>query len=510
MAAGTKSDTATEPGRSVGSAWLRDGVDAGEVGVWRWDVLTNELAWSGNMEAIHRLPEGSFDGTFNAFTRDIHPDDRERVLALLHHALEKDQRYLVQYRLPPGPLGAIRWVEGRGSILRDANGRPTHMTGVCHDITSHKNAEAELALRARQQEAVVELGERALSGESQADLFAQAVNVVAELTEADFSELLDLSQDRDTLQLRAGYGWNVDIVGESVATSEASTQVGATLRSSQPIVVVDFAADERFVLSERLTAHNVQSGASVTIPGSEGTPFGVLAVFCKRIRCTSSTDVRFLQSVANVLGSAMRAVQDKERKDLLIGELRHRVGNLFSLVQALHRQTGQSATDARDLEMKFGARLAALASSHAMILDGGWQKTSLRGLMETTLAAYRDRVSFSGTDVRLPADAAFSFSMALHELATNANKYGALSNDHGKLIIDCRAVPDALGQKLVMVWKEQDGPPPKERESAGFGSRLISQVVERQLGGLFRRELEADGLRITIEFPVEAGAATTR
>ena len=254
--------------------------------------------------------------------------------------------------------------------------------------------------------------------------------------------------------------------------------------------------------SERLAAHDAQSGASVMIVGAQGTPFGVLAVYCKQVRCISATDIRFLQSVANVLGSAIRAAQDDERKELLIGELRHRVGNLFSLVQALHRQTGQNAADAHDLEMKFGSRLASLASAHAMILDGGWQKTSLRSLLETTLAPYIERVTFTGTDVRLPADAAFSFSMALHELATNANKYGALSNAHGRLAIDCRAVPDALGEKLVLVWNEHDGPPPAGSETEGFGSKLISQVVERQLGGLVTRVVEPDGLKFTIEFPV--------
>jgi two-component sensor histidine kinase len=246
----------------------------------------------------------------------------------------------------------------------------------------------------------------------------------------------------------------------------------------------------------------VQSGATVMIAGTEGNPFGILAVYCKRVRCTSPTDVRFLQSIANVLSSATRSAQDDERKELLIGELRHRVGNLFSLVQALHRQTGQNAEDARDLEMKFGSRLASLASAHSMILDGGWQKTSLRSLLETTLAPYIERVSFTGTDVRMPADAAFSFSMALHEMATNANKYGALSNEKGRLAIDCRAVPDALGQKLVLVWDEHDGPPPAGSESEGFGSKLISQVVERQLGGVVTRVVEPDGLKFTIEFPI--------
>ena len=484
-------------------AVLRDGVHSGEVGVWRWEIETNRLVWSGNMEAIHRLPAGGFDGTFEFFMQGIHSDDREAVLGAVHKAMEQGERYTVQYRLPPGPLGAIHWLEARGRVVRDAKGRPTRMIGVCQAITAHKSTEAELALRARQQEGVAQLGERALSGATLDEIFSEAVTLVAELAESDFAEILELTQDREALLMRAGYGWTDEVVGQSAATSDASTQVGMALRSNQPVVVTDFSTEARFPRTDRLAAHEVQSGACITIAGSEGNPFGVIAVYCKRIRCVSSADIRFVQSVSNVLSSAIRAGQDQERKELLIGELRHRVGNLFSLVQALHRQTGLNARDAHDLEMKFGSRLAALASAHALILDGGWQKTSLRALLEATLAPYRDRVDFHGTDVRLPADAAFSFSMALHELATNANKYGSLSTNHGRLRIETASKPDALGYKAVLVWKECDGPPPPAQVNGeGFGSKLISQVVERQLNGQVTREAEPDGLRITMEFPV--------
>ena len=488
--------------QGVSPAVLQDGLDAGEVGVWRWSVASGGLVWSANMEAIHRLPAGSFDGTFEAFSRHIHPDDRARVLGEVERAVASGDRYAVQYRLPPAPLGSIRWLEARGRVSRDAGGRPVHMTGICQDITAHKVAETELALRARQQEAMAQLGERALSGSSLEEVFYEAARIVAELVEGDFAEILELAPEREALVLRAAHGWEPELIGQAVATSGADTQTGITLRSRKPVVVADFEAEERFGRPERLAARSIQSGASVTIPGMEGGPFGVLAVYCQRIRCISETDVRFLQSVANILGSAIRAAHDQERKELLIGELRHRVGNLFSLVQALHRQTGQSATDAHDLEMKFGARLAALASAHSLILDAGWHKASLRNLLETALSPFSDRVEFAGSDVHIPAESAFSFSMALHELATNAAKYGALSGATGRLRLEAKSVPDALGDKLVLIWKERDGPPPPEARSEGFGSKLIVQVVERQLGGRVERAVEADGLRFTIEFPI--------
>jgi PAS domain S-box-containing protein len=484
------------------AAELADGLEAGEVGVWHWNVLSGKLTWSHNLEAIHGLPSGAFDGTFEAFVADIHPEDRQRVMEEIRGALESSDTYRVQYRLPQNLAGQIRWLEARGRVRRDSAGKPVAMTGICEDITVHKQAETELGLRARQVEALVELGEHALTGADLEQVFEETVKLTADLLTADFAEILELSQDRETLTVRAAYGWHSDVIGRVKTTSGPETQIGHALRSSAPVVFSDIRAETRFSLSELAAEEGVLSGASIALGGNDGMPFGVLAAYCHRVRCVSPTDVRFLQSVANLLGHAIRAKRDHERKELLIGELRHRVGNLFSLVQALHRQTGQSATDARDLEMKFGARLAALASAHTLILESGWQRTSLRGLLETTLAPYLERVDFAGGDVQVPAESAFSFSMALHEMATNANKYGALSNPEGRLRVDIRSVADPLGRRLVLDWKECDGPPPTDSHKEGFGSRLISQVVERQLGGQVTRTVEPNGLRFTIEFPI--------
>jgi PAS domain S-box-containing protein len=490
------------------AAELAEALEAGAVGVWRWEVASGRLTWSHNLEAIHGLPPGAFDGTFEAFARDIHPDDRERVLQEIGASLKSSDSYRVLYRLPADDAGATRWLEARGVVIRDERGEPVTMTGVCHDVSAYKEAEAELALRARQHEAVAALGEKALSGGGLDDVLREAARLATELLTADFAEILEFSQDRGGLTERAGCGWTLDPDGNADANSASAARASGpetltafTAGRNAPVVFTDIAEETRFVLSDRAAAHGVASGAAVAIGGPNGRPFGVFAVYCVRRRCIGPTDLRFLQSVANVLGSAVRAAQDDERKELLIGELRHRVGNLFSLVQALHRQTGQSAVDARDLEMKFGARLAALAGAHTLILDAGWQRASLRSLLGATLAPYSDRVEFAGDDVHLSADAAFSFSMALHEMATNANKYGSLSAERGRLRIETGTVSDERGRRIVLEWKECDGPPPPDATTEGFGSKLIAQVVERQLGGHVTRRVESDGLRFTIEIP---------
>ncbi len=122
---------------------LRLALEAGRMGSWEWRISTNEVIWSPGLEAIHGIPEGSFPGTFEAYQDDMHPHDRERVLACISHTLNDGVDHEVQYRLVL-PDGRIRWVEGRGRLFRDNEGKPERMIGVCVDITDRKEAEEAL------------------------------------------------------------------------------------------------------------------------------------------------------------------------------------------------------------------------------------------------------------------------------------------------------------------------------------------------------------------------------
>jgi PAS domain S-box-containing protein len=118
---------------------LRFALEAARMGTWDWDLETNRIRWSENLERIHGLPPGTFDGTFASYEREIHPDDRERVLASARRALEEGVPHEVEYRIV-APDGTVRWVEGKGHVEYD-NGRPMSMSGVCVDITRRKEAE---------------------------------------------------------------------------------------------------------------------------------------------------------------------------------------------------------------------------------------------------------------------------------------------------------------------------------------------------------------------------------
>jgi PAS domain S-box-containing protein len=121
---------------------LRLALEAGRMGGWEWDVRTNQVRWSPELEALHGLAPGSFSGTFDAYEKDIHPEDR----GVVHHAISKTLahgQHHVEYRIVR-PDGAVRWVEGRGKVFRDSEGVPVRVVGVCTDVTERKEAEHAL------------------------------------------------------------------------------------------------------------------------------------------------------------------------------------------------------------------------------------------------------------------------------------------------------------------------------------------------------------------------------
>ncbi len=203
----------------------------------------------------------------------------------------------------------------------------------------------------------------------------------------------------------------------------------------------------------------------------------------------------------------------EEHLRLLINELNHRVKNTLATVQSLAAQSfrgikARSASDLPAAYATFEARLFALARGHDVLTREHWEGASLGEIVSQAFAPYGDlsedgsRIHVDGLDLRVAPATALSLSMALHELCTNAVKYGALGAADGRVHISWSAPTDAAGTRLAMRWEERGGPPVLPPSRKGFGSRLIEEGLARELNGVVRLIYEPAGLVCTIDVPL--------
>ncbi|WP_460452506.1 sensor histidine kinase [Alsobacter sp. SYSU BS001988] len=192
------------------------------------------------------------------------------------------------------------------------------------------------------------------------------------------------------------------------------------------------------------------------------------------------------------------------QRELLLAELNHRVKNTLAVVQALAQQSFKaSAGDERDA---FFGRLNALATANTMLTQTNWTYASLSRIAEDTLAAGRpngDRLSLSGPTIPLDPRAALAVTLALHELLTNAVKYGALSNELGAVDVTW-VLLDSVEPRFRLVWRESGGPLVAPPSKTGFGSRLIRRLLAKDLCGHVELDFRPEGVVCTIEGKVSA------
>jgi two-component sensor histidine kinase len=376
---------------------------------------------------------------------------------------------------------------------------------VASEPTAHvdrASLESELRGRIKQQEALAQLGERALAEPDLERLLNDAVSTVAVTLSVDFVKVLELLPGNTELVLRAGFGWKKELVGSILTTTAAGSYARHTLDSGVPVMTDDYAEEKRFEVTAYLKDHKCVSGLSVAIAGRDGRAYGILGVCTLRKRAFGEHDQSFLASVANILAGAIQRRQLEQRHELMIRDMRHRSGNLFSQLLALFSQTARNSRSIADLAGKYQARVLALANAHRLITEGGWQSTPIMDLLYVVLGPYLDRVSFSGPNVELEPDPIFNLSAALHELAANAAKHGSLSRPKGQLALNWTVSHTRRGMTLTLDWVERNGPPARRPRKLGFGSRLVSLVIERQLNGEVHRTFARSGLVVHMVVPL--------
>jgi two-component sensor histidine kinase/PAS domain-containing protein len=385
-----------------------------------------------------------------------------------------------------------RWYDGHAQ----ATGRDTFIVLFIEVTSRVKALEAMAATQEfsnRRQTALIDIGDRLR--------ITADIDTMVETSSAILGAALGAG--------RVGYGtvdagsetiliyrdWHVDHLG-SVSGVHHFRDYGSfidDLKRGDDVIILDTKSDPR-TRDNAKALLDIGIRVLVNIPLMEaGRLIGVMLVHYDDLRDFSLTEANFVRAVADRIHAAILQARSLETERLRDAELGHRLKNLMAMVQAVATQTLKGA-DIEDRRAAFTGRLSAMANAHDILLNRTWSSAPLRDTVEMALVphAAEDRIVLDGPDVELDGKQALAMSLAVHELATNSTKYGALRNDDGTVSISWSI--DRETDMFRWRWQEAGGPPVVVPTSKGFGSRLISRVLPHEFGGTVSIEYPAHGV----------------
>lgn len=429
------------------------------VGAWDWDFAADLIFTDQRFAAFYSVdPERAARGLpLAAFVAGIHPDDRDWVSDEIARTVETRDEFDEEYRLQQVD-GTVVWVRARGRCVTDEAGNPTHFPGVAVEITDRRAMED--ALRA---------------SETRTRLALEAADMGAWETTPDFSLHQWDARTRVLLGHEPDETGDFHSVMDRVHPDDRARVEAEVLRvAGQPQGVLDI--DYRVV-------NRTGSVHWVHVRG--------------RVIAEQDAPARFVGTIRDVT----QQKSAEERGKLLAGELQHRIKNTLAVVQSIVGQTLRNAASPEEARDAVSDRLATFGRAHDLLNGSNWTSAGLREVLESAVEVHgvrNDRITLDGPEVRLTANAALAFSMAVHELSTNAVKYGALSTEAGRVELRWARVERDGRWLLDFSWQESGGPAVTAPKRGGFGSRLM-RGLGRDLGGEGVIDYAAAGVRWSLE-----------
>jgi PAS domain S-box-containing protein len=397
----------------------------------------------------------------------VHPDDADAILKA------EQLRELVRPSppLPNNPFalefrierikGDWRWIKAVSQPRFDELGNHMGFIGVAHDISVAKQAEIELS-----------------ASEERFRLMAESAPVMIWISDPN-GRCVHLNQ-----MLREFWG----LAEQQVADFDW----GSTLHPD----------DAALALGRVSSA--LEKRSHLTLKCRYLDAKGRYRTLETRAHPRFAADGEFIGMVGANVDVTEREQAEKAR-ELLVDELNHRVKNTLAIVQAIAHRTFRKDSNPTEARQAFEGRLVALGHAHDLLTSANWENASLIELAETALdtkGANAGAVSLAGPPVLLSPKQAVSMAMALHELCTNARKYGALSRDEGRVRVEW-SQSNGEQPELRIVWHEIGGPPVYPPVRQGFGSTLLERTLARDLDGQVKADFEPGGLRCQITLPLD-------
>lgn len=439
--------------------------EAARVGMFDVEIASNSVIVSEEFCRIFGLP---FLPSYPASVLEerIIPEDRSLVSSERTRT-DGSARNSAEYRITRADDGRERWIARKSQISLDSAGAPSRMFGAVSDITDAKNAQARTA-------ALLQVGDAFREATSSAEVFAAAGSALGSVLRVSRAGYARISVELGQLDVEVD--WTAAGIA-SMAGQHPLSNFNATARrlgAGEILSVSDtFDADWLGADSDAYSSIGVHSFLMFPLV-VHGLLVGALFAHEVKPRKWAPSEIAFVRSLADRAHQALGRVDAEEQQRILNNELAHRLKNTLAVVQSIAEQTLRDAQD-RPAVAAFKERLRSLAVSHDILMRQSWLGARIDVIVDGALSLHGDstRIRMSGPPVQLGPRAALSLSLLLHELATNAAKYGALSTDTGQIAIAWKITDDS-DPELRLRWQEDGGPAVTAPQRKGFGSRLIA------------------------------------
>lgn len=439
---------------------------AGSLGWWDWDIPGDRLYAGEHFARMYGLDpiEAAQGAPLAAFVDGIHPDDRAWIGERIQHAVATAGGFSEDYRLRHAD-GSVTWVHASGRCFHDGEGNPLRFPGVAVDITARKAADA-----AR------------FAGEARLKSIMETVPVGILLAEAPSGRIL------------MGNRRLAEILGHATLYAPSSNAYGE---------FVAYHADGRLVEAQEYPLAQISAGGCkrTALEVQYQRPDGErrwIAISGEAIEDEQGATVGAVVAISDIRDRKAAEAQ----QDILNHELSHRLKNTLTLVQSIASQTLRNAPNLEAARDALAARLIVLGKAHDILLAGQTDSASVDQVVQEALSLHDDtgrRFRVSGPSLLVGPSAALALGLMLHELATNAVKYGALSVPNGRVSVGWTVEDVGATAEFRLDWREQGGPPVMPPTRKGFGSRLIQRGLA---GGEVALRYATEGVQCSLSAPL--------
>lgn len=338
------------------------------------------------------------------------------------------------------------------------------------------------------------------------ECFGRIIDAAIALTGAKKANLQVLEHEAGTFKIAAQHGFEVPFLTFFAHGLNGASACAAAMRSGQQIVVDDVMASAIFVgqaSQKAMTDAGVRAVTSTPLVSSKGIVLGIISTHFATPHRPDERELRFMSLLARQAADYLERKHAEEAQQILVRELQHRRNNLLAVVYSIVHGSFSKSRSLEEAKTAVETRLRALVRANQQLSGSNWVGLDLRSIVRLELAPFIEQATIEGNHLMLPPRAAQDLALAVHELATNAVKYGALSIAAGRVSVSWAVQQDGAHNLLKFTWRESNGPPVVAPTRHGFGSSLLKAICSGA-----RIEFAQDGLSCELEMALVQAKVT--